>query len=271
MKGKAVTEIMCADCGIRANRTGTVQKYCAECSEKRDLARKSKWAREHPRSDERRKAATEQKRIAQRARRSESVSRSVATQLGPTWISESEQLDANLHWCVRLTFPFDYGMSKNAIWRTNGKGHIHLRKESNEIRQAMALAFSQHKSQVVQAKLWIDILVQKPNHRGDAVNVVDMVCDAIKDGIGLDDRWFSIRRLDWQIVKANPNIIVGIAQSATRDQRVCSYCGLILDLQPHFPKRAHGALGYGRVCKVCERSTEKIRSRQRLSKEVLGR
>jgi hypothetical protein len=51
------------------------------------------------------------------------------------------------------------------------------------------------------AKIWLDIMVEKANHRSDAINTIDILCDGLKKGIGIDDRWFSIARLDWCLVK----------------------------------------------------------------------
>ena len=107
---------------------------------------------------------------------------------------------------------------------------------------------------IVHNKVWIDILVQKPNHKGDAVNVVDLVCDAVKDAIDrVDDRWFCIRRLDWQIVKGDPRLFVGVGQDSDEDCQVCSYCGQIKPL-PEFNAARNQPLGVGRECKACRRA-----------------
>ena len=84
---------------------------------------------------------------------------------------------------------------------------------------------------VVQNKVWIDILAQKPNHKGDAINVVDLVCDAIQEGCGVDDRWFCIRHLDWEIVKSNPRLFIGIGQASDVPVQVCSSCGVALPFE----------------------------------------
>lgn len=40
-------------------------------------------------------------------------------------------------------------------------------------------------------KIWVVIIVHKPNHRGDCANFVDGISDAVKKAINLDDCWFS--------------------------------------------------------------------------------
>ena len=98
---------------------------------------------------------------------------------------------------------------------------------------------------VYRNKVWIDIFVQKPDHRGDAINFLDLIADAIKEAIGIDDRWFSIRRIDWQIVKEKPRIFIGIGQDEQDlfDAKICSYCGRIL------PEKCFGKSK--RECREC--------------------
>ncbi len=109
-----------------------------------------------------------------------------------------------------------------------------------------------HCVRIAHNKVWLDILVQKPNHKGDAVNVVDLICDAVKEAVGVDDRWFSIRRLDWEIVKENPRLFVGIGQDSDVDSQVCSYCGQIKPFE-EFGQRKRSRLGIGRECRECRR------------------
>jgi len=144
--------------------------------------------------------------------------------------------DPDLVWCVGIKYPFSYSLSKNAVWRTNGKGHVFLRKESNAARAEIALMLSVaiRKSgiRVARNKLWVELLVEKPSARGDAINVVDLVCDAIKDVVfdTIDDNWFSIKKLDWAIVKHDPYIHIKIGQESNEDASICSYCGRILSV-----------------------------------------
>jgi hypothetical protein len=93
--------------------------------------------------------------------------------------------------------------------------------------------------------------VQKPDARGDALNVIDAVSDAIKGVLGVDDRWYSVKRLDWQIVKDDPQIYIGISQKSDGDKRICSYCGRILTLDM-FWKDKSNRMGVGRECKECK-------------------
>ena len=111
-------------------------------------------------------------------------------------------------------------------------------------------------------KVWIDILVQKPNHKGDAVNVIDLVCDAVKDALPVDDRWFCIRRLDWEICKGDGQLILGVGQDSDTDCQVCSYCGRIKPFT-EFNAARHQPLGIGRECKECRRAGRRLAKQER--------
>jgi hypothetical protein len=160
--------------------------------------------------------------------------------------------EPNLIWLARISVAFSYAASKNHIYAMRRSGHVALRKESRAMRDEITLlmrsAIGKHR--VAHNKVWLDILVQKPNHRGDAINVVDLVCDGLKECMPVDDRWFCIRRLDWQIVKDDPRLYIGVGQDTDEDAQVCSYCGQIKPLSAF--NRAKGRpLGVGRECKEC--------------------
>lgn len=169
----------------------------------------------------------------------------------------------DLLWSVRAAVPFTYAASKNHIYAMCKSGHVALRRESRQMRRSIAAALQQalHCVPVVHNKVWIDILVQKPNHKGDAVNVVDLVCDAVKDVLPVDDRWFCIRRLDWEIVKNNPRLFVGIGQDSDEDCQICSYCGQIKPFS-EFNQQKRNPLGIGRECRECRRRG-RLMARQR--------
>jgi len=245
-------ELTCSDCGTTVPRSGPTQRYCKPCSERRDLLRKRMWARQNPLS-----AQQVHRRVHNQRRRKElakeagvEASRAAASNIA--WY-DSEGPD--LLWMVRIAVPFTYAASKNHIYTRRRSGHVALRRESKQLRQTIELSLraALHCMPVAHNKVWVDMLVQKPNHKGDAINVVDLVCDAVKDAIDrVDDRWFCIRRLDWEIVKENPRLIVGVGQDSDQDCQVCSYCGQIKPLSQFNAKRS-SPLGVGRECKQCRK------------------
>lgn len=237
----------CEVCQIEITRHSLMQKYCAACSEVKDLERKRVWARDHPAAPE------NQQRWRERSMsrtRSQGVEISNEARHAISWMGDSP----DLIWMVRVAFPFDWAMSKNHLLSLAAHGHVHLREESRTTRDSLILQLNTALvgTPIVQAKLWLDLLVQKPNHKGDAVNVVDFVCDAVKVATGLDDRWYSIRRLDWEIVKTDPKVYIGLGQDTDEQQQVCSYCGRILPFSM-FTKNVRGRMGIGRECRDCKR------------------
>jgi hypothetical protein len=168
---------------------------------------------------------------------------------GITWMDSPPP---DLLWMVRVSVPFTYRISKNALFGTTRRGHVYLREEARAARESVVWAIrrAMRDQRVANNKLWIDILVQKPNHKGDAVNVLDSVCDGIKKAIPLDDRWYCIRRIDWQIVKEDPRLFIGIGQDSDVDSQACSVCGRILAMDL-FGKNAGNKTGVSRECSEC--------------------
>lgn len=240
--------LKCQTCGVECPRSGPSQRYCPPCSTDRDRIRKKLFAREHPlpREKGRKKEADARSRAIRNG-----IARSAQSALGILWHNNPK-----LKWIVRFMVPFSYAASKNHIFTLRNTGHLELRGESNKLLKLIADKTRRAVAgeMVVRAKVWIDLLVQKSNHKGDAINVIELVCDGIKEGLGVDDRWFCIRRLDWQIVKTDPQIIIGIGQESSTDRHVCSYCGRVLKLS-RFTKDSDAVMGVGRECRKCRSKT----------------
>lgn len=165
----------------------------------------------------------------------------------------------DLIWQVSITVPFSYAASKNHLYTMRSRGHVALRRESRAIRDEVTIRLRAALAgrRVAHNKLWIDILVQKPDHRGDAVNVVDLVCDAIKAAVPVDDRWFCLRRVDWEIAKDSPQMYLKVGQASDQDCQVCSHCGQIRPFAA-FAMRKHSRLGIDRICRVCRQHGRRL-------------
>ncbi len=253
--------INCAICGCAAPRTGVRQLYCEKCSAERHAERQRKWARQNPLSSERSRTVNAQ-RIKAIKVRGRNVS---AIEARPIAWGPNE--NPPLEWLVRIAVPFAWSASKNSIYTMRAGGHVALRREAKAYRTHIAALLKAAVSgrKIANNKLWLDILVQKPNHKGDAVNFVDTICDAVKDAIGLDDRWYSIYRLDWQIVKHDPKIFIGIGQVDSEDVRICSHCGRALTFS-YFNRNRSMEHGIGRTCRDCSRAVGRADKRARLSR-----
>lgn len=162
--------------------------------------------------------------------------------------------EIELSWQVRITVPFSYVASKNAIYGRTASGKKYVKQQAKKYRENIALLIKSALSgrKVKTNKVWIDIYVEKGNHRGDAVNVVDLVCDAIKLAIPVDDRWYSIRRLDWSINKHDPYLHIAIGQEHDEDSKCCELCGQIKPLFQFTEEKSSndGKAGSCRSCRM---------------------
>ena len=255
---RSIQALDCPDCGKTVVRRSAMQKYCETCSAARhvETKRRSRLKRGRPKETEEQRQRRVEKQHLDRDHqlaRGRKISAAHSTKM-IGWMGGNEP---SLHSVFRFKFPFAYCMSKNGIWsNAAGGSHVFVRRKARDARSKLtamiANAVASHR--IYQGKVWIDLFVQKPDHRGDAVNVIDLVCDALKDGIGVDDKWFSIRRVDWEIAKVDPHVFVGFGQEITEDHRICSYCGRALPISTGFP--ADSQKSVRRECLDC-RSSER--------------
>lgn len=172
-------------------------------------------------------------------------------------------------WRAHLTTPYSLNASKNRRWSNTGNGSVFLSRAVVGYQNALIarVKAALGDQPIWQNKVWIGLLVQKENHRSDAINVIDTICDAIKVAIGLDDRWFCIDRVDWEIVKQDPAIFISIGQTEAEHKIACSHCGQILSLDS-FTNNKRGAFGKGRVCSPCSRAVDADRRQKRKAREA---
>ena len=174
---------ICQACGRTTVKRSAVQKYCTPCSDQKSRERKNRWQKSKYASDP---ALREQISIENRKRRKDKnravrergAVHSKAAARNIAWYGESEP---DLHTVIRVCVPFSYIYSKNRLWSfSGGQGHVYQRQTIKNARAALALLIRQEAhGKFKKGKVWIDLLVQKPNHKGDAVNVLDLVCDAV--------------------------------------------------------------------------------------------
>ena len=129
----------------------------------------------------------------------------------------------NLLWRVGVTLPLDWGWSKNRVWvaRAGSYGR-RMNPEARAKRDALALILRaelgrQGVLQVARNVLWLRLHCALPNHRGDALNVLDLVADAVQDATGLDDRWYAVEGLTWELRPDRPELRVWVGQASLED------------------------------------------------------
>jgi len=262
-------QIICAECDQPCPRTGPTQRYCEACADRRAIACKAKWYEANGSKPRPREAV----RQTQVRKRSGLMEAGRAISVGERWSLDMVFPDeADFAWVRRFEVPFTYAFSKNHSASIAAEGHRFLRKETCGAREAVTniVRLAIQGADVLPGKLYLDILVLKPNHYGDAINVLDHLSDAIKIAVGLDDRWFCVARIDWQIIKVDPVILIGIGQKHTEPVHVCAYCGRLLPYD-RFHVRKRSKTGIDRQCKDCtshrkrpSRSKQKQESQQNI-------
>jgi hypothetical protein len=152
---------------------------------------------------------------------------------------------------IAVEIPFSYLLSKNAIYGQGIGGHKFIREGVRGRREMLTLLVRSAAAGVfVDGPIDLALHVEKPNARGDAINVLTTVADAVVDGLGVDDRWFGITCVTWSVVKIEPRVLLGIGQRVTEPHRVCSYCGGIWPMTD-FQLNRSGLHGRGRKCRHC--------------------
>lgn len=229
----------CRRCGTHFQSAYPRHFYCEPCSTSADLLRK--------------RLGQITRNVHRRRDIHRDTGKKISAEIGHSLADPPQQ--PNLKWRVAVTVPFCYSGSKNAVWALRAKGHVALRREAKAYREAIILAIRSalHGIVVVQNKLWLDIHVEKSNHKGDAVNFVDTICDAVKVATGLDDRWFCIRNLDWSIGKNDPGLFIGLGQEECEPAQACSYCGRLLPFTAFVSNRSNKN-GITRICRDCKRT-----------------
>lgn len=241
--------IECGDCGKSVVTTAPRRLYCDSCAVKRAVKRS--------------KRHTQKTKIALAENRPQVASaiQEISDAEKRTLMHAFPPSKEECTWEVFVAVPYSLNASKNRRWSNTGQGHVFLgsavRKYEAELIRTISRAMSG--VAVRQSKLWISIFVQKENHRSDAINVIDTICDALKKAVGLDDRWFCLDRVDWEIVKNDkPMIFLRIAQADVGDKIACSHCGLIKPLD-HFPRNKSMPFGRNRSCLACSRIIDAAR------------
>lgn len=157
----------------------------------------------------------------------------------------------NFNVSISFKLPFSWGVSKNALYHPNMQHRIYLSKEGKDMKELIAWTIKKEKVDWKQTKLYLEIFVEKPKDKGDAINFLDIIADGVQMGTGINDKWYCIERLDWQINKNDPKIWVTIKQDTLNDYIICSYCGRILKADENNFRKRKTKTGFSKVCNDC--------------------
>lgn len=117
---------------------------------------------------------------------------------------------------LKISIPFTWDWSKNKMWKATRFGRLYLNPKTKQL-----IDFLIYKTRieikknklffVKRKKVYLSIYAELENHRGDALNLLDTIADALKEAINIDDRWFAIKSLDWEIKKGG-KIFIEVSQ-----------------------------------------------------------
>ncbi len=127
-----------------------------------------------------------------------------------------------LAWRVHASVPLDWGWADNRIWAARYHSYGRRLTDEAEVRRgalAAAMITALHGRRVVVAPLWLRIHCLIPNHRGDAINVLKLAADAVQVATGLDDRWYHLSGLSWELMPDKPELRVWVGQVELVDVR----------------------------------------------------
>lgn len=115
---------------------------------------------------------------------------------------------------------YNSNLSKNARIANRFKGfYIKPAAKDAETQLLLELTKAFKGVKMYNNKIYLDIFVAKPRTNIDAINFIDAVADVVKKVIGVDDKWFSIKCLDWKVDTKNPYIVVKLYQPNRSDAK----------------------------------------------------
>jgi hypothetical protein len=245
--------LVCTVCGRTVIKRSSNQKYCNTCSDKKDGERKMQWAEKNKEGVARtmKKHTSSVRPFLLEARKERS-----AAEASLTWMQDDKFIQ-NFDLMFSFKIPFDRNLSKNSLWRTGKHGHTYLRQEARNLKETIGDIVARSGIKWRTNKLYLKILVQKPDMRGDAINFIDTIADGVKLGVHLDDNWFSIAGVDWEICKDNPQVVIGLYQE-DKDLIYCSNCGVPQGFDG-FASNVKNKYGVAQPCKECSRLAREMR------------
>lgn len=163
-------------------------------------------------------------------------------------------------WELTVEVPYDSHWSKN---RSTGRAIVGGKMRSfpkaeakahrTRLRDAIEEALIAFKITPRIDKLLVRIFVVRDSMRGDVANVADLVLDACKDALDLDDRWYSVG-VDWTMnTRLKPFMAVTISQMEDRGVSCCIACGEYKSHSGFAPYKA-GPFGHKWTCRACDRA-----------------
>lgn len=116
---------------------------------------------------------------------------------------------------LKCVVPYNTHYSKNKKYYAQIRGSFRvIRKEyrtaSHQLLSLFNNSFTNHPFKD-QEKLWVKIYAHRPDFKSDIQNFEECICDALKESIKIDDRYYSLI-IDWELNRKDPKIEIEIWQ-----------------------------------------------------------
>ena len=115
---------------------------------------------------------------------------------------------------AKITIPYDTALSKN-VMHGYGRGKVYVNKATQAAMDAISYLIRPqcYGYKWTDEKIYVRIMVYRPDNETDPANFVDAICDGIKVGIGRDDNIYAVS-VDWEFDEDNPRIDIEVEQNA---------------------------------------------------------
>lgn len=113
-----------------------------------------------------------------------------------------------------ITCTYSPALSKNARLKRSFRGRLYIAAPAKaaEARLERELKTALKDIKFYQNKVFLDIYVVKTRVNSDALNFIDALADCLKRVIMVDDRYYGIKGLDYELNKAAPKIVLKLYQ-----------------------------------------------------------
>lgn len=113
---------------------------------------------------------------------------------------------------------YSSALSKNARLAKSFRGRIYIKPEAKAAEAVLHGELTQGLQGVklYTNRIYLDLMIHKPRNTVDAINFLDAVADVLKKVIGVDDKWYSVKCIDWTLSKDDPKIVVKLYQPERR-------------------------------------------------------
>lgn len=117
---------------------------------------------------------------------------------------------------IKFKHPYDINFSKNSWHSVSGQGKIYTNTPTQRLMDGISMLTlgecNRQRIRFKPKKTWVRIMVYRPDMLADPINFLDVICDGIKVGLGIDDNLFAAT-VDWELEPANPGIAIEVEQS----------------------------------------------------------